>query len=175
MLRYHDVAHNATRLRALTTLEPAEFTALVPGFEACFLERMRDYTIDGLPRKHRRYTPYTNSPLPTIEDKLLFILVHMKQNLTQEVHGQLFGMVQSDANKWLQVLRPVIHGALHRLDALPARLATLAAEPDAPAAEHAPLFITMARNDPFNDQKMTMNKQKTPAGTSNVIRCRTSS
>jgi hypothetical protein len=103
MLRYQDVAQNTARLRALTSLEPDEFTALVPTFETCCLERMRVSTIDGLPRLNRRYTPYKNSPLPSIEDKLLFILVHMKQNLTQEVQGQLFGMIQSDAKKWLQL------------------------------------------------------------------------
>ena len=68
---YQDIAHNKTRVRALTTLEPNEFADLVPIFEACFLERMRAYTIDGLPRLNRRYTTYKNAPLPTIEDKLL--------------------------------------------------------------------------------------------------------
>jgi Helix-turn-helix of DDE superfamily endonuclease len=152
MLRYQDIAHSETRLLALTTLKPDECADLVPAFEACFFERMRAYTIDGLPRLNRRYTPYKNSPLPTIEDKLLFILVHMKQNLTQEVQGQLFGMVQSDANKWLQLLRPILHNALQRLDVIPSRLATIVADPDAPASDSAPLFIMMARNDPSNDQ-----------------------
>ncbi len=152
MLRYQDIAHNKTRVRALTTLEPNEFADLVPIFEACFLERMHAYTIDGLPRLNRRYTTYKNAPLPTIEDKLLFILVHMKQNLTQEVHGELFGMVQSDANKWLQLLRPVLHAALQRLDVLPSRLATLVTDADVPNAESTTFFIMMARNVPFSDQ-----------------------
>jgi hypothetical protein len=151
MLRYHDIAHNTARLRALTSLDPDEFSALVPAFETCFLNRMREYTIDGLPRLNRRYTPYKNSPLPTIEDKLLFILVHMKQNLTQEGQGQLFGMIQSDANKWLQLLRPVFHQALQRLDVLPARLATIPADPDPSTADRAPLFIMMGRSVPSND------------------------
>ncbi len=116
------------------------------------MERMRTYTIDGLPRLNRRYTPYKNSPLPTIEDKLLFILVHMKQNLTQEVQGQLFGMVQSDANKWLQVLRPVLHTALHRLDVLPSRLATIMTDTAVPRSDRPPFFIMMARNVPSSDQ-----------------------
>ena len=152
VLRYQDVAHTSTRLRALTTLEPEEFAAIVPAFEACFLERMREFTIDGLPRLNRRYTTYKTSPLPTIEDKLLFILVHMKQNLTQEVQGQLFGMIQSDANKWLQLLRPVLHQTLQRLDVLPARLATIMADPDTSPPDGIPFFIMMARNAPSNDQ-----------------------
>jgi Helix-turn-helix of DDE superfamily endonuclease len=140
MLRYQDIAHNKARVRALTTLEPDEFADLVSVFETCFMERMREYTIDGLPRLNRRYTTYKNSPLPTIEDKLLFILVHMKQNLTQEVQGELFGMVQSDAHKWLQLVRPVLHAAFQRLEVLPARLATLAPDTAVPASD-SPLFL----------------------------------
>lgn len=141
MLRYQNIAQNETRLLALSSLTPAEFSALVPAFEACFLERMRAYTIDGLPRLNRRYTAYKNSPLPTIADKLLFILVHMKQNLTQEIQGELFDMIQSDANKWLQLLRPVLYHALAKLDTLPARLATLVAEQDV-EAENSPPFLS---------------------------------
>ena len=80
-LHYHDIAQNTTRLRALTSLMPNAFVTLLPAFEATFLERMRDYTLVGLPRRSRRYTAYKHSPLPTIEDKLLFMLVHVKQNL----------------------------------------------------------------------------------------------
>ena len=146
MLRYHDVAHTPSRLRALTSLEPKEFVALVPIFDACFLDRMQNYTIDGLPRLNRRYTPYKNSPLPTTEDKLLFILVHMKQHLTQEVQGQLFGMVQSDANKGLQLLRPVLVRALEQLDVVPTRLATRVATPTSSRSDDVPFFIMMAPN-----------------------------
>ncbi len=153
MLRYQDVAQNRARLRALTSLEPDEFTALVPAFESCFLQRMHAYTIDGLPRLNRRYTTYKNSPLPTTEDKLLFILVHMKQNLTQEVQGELFGMIQSDANKWLQLLRPVLLRTLEQLDAVPARLATcIAVAENQPAADDPPFFIMMAPNVPSSDR-----------------------
>jgi hypothetical protein len=151
MLRYQDVAHNKARVRSLTTLEPNEFADLVPDFERCFMDRMREYTIDGLPRLNRRYTSYQNSPLPTIEDKLLFILVHMKQNLTQDVQGQLFGMGQSDANKWLQLLRPVLHQALQQVGVVPARLATIMTAPDEPTSDSSPFFIMMARNVPSND------------------------
>lgn len=152
ILRYHDIAGNATRLRALTSLMPDEFLALLPAFEAAFLERMRASTIDGLPRLNRRYAPYKNSPLPTIEDKLLFILVHIKQNVTQDVHGQLFGMLQSDANNWLQLLRPVLAEALQRLDVLPARLATAMEQSKMPTSDDPPFCIMMVPNDPFNDQ-----------------------
>lgn len=130
---------------------PDEFTSLLPAFEAAFLERMHAYTIDGLPRLNRRYVPYANSPLPTIEDKLLFILVHLKQNLTQEVHGQLFGMIQSDANKWLQLLRPVLAEALQRLDVLPARLAAAMEQRATLTADDSPFFIMMVPSAQSSD------------------------
>lgn len=108
---------------------------------------MRHYTVDGLPHRNRRYVPYKNSPLPGIEDKLLFILVHIKQNLTQEIQGQLFGLIQSDANKWLQVLRPVLAAALQRLDALPTRLAAAMKQSETSTTADAPFFIMMVPND----------------------------
>jgi len=149
MLRYHAVADNKARLLALTSLTRDEFTALVPAFETAFLARMRAYTVDGLPRLNRRYTPYKNSPLPTTEDKLLFILVHIKQHLTQEVQGQLFGMIQSDTNKWLQVLRPVLLVALETLDVVPTRLAASIDAASAPPAD--PFFTMTGRSVPCND------------------------
>jgi hypothetical protein len=151
VLRYADVATKSTRLRALTTLEPAEFTDLVPVFEAAFLAHMQTTTIDGLPRQNRRYVAYKNSPLLTIEDKLLFILVHLKQNLTQEVQGELFGMGQSDANKWLTLLRPVLADALERLDVLPPRLATVLAAEGTVSENESPFFIMMVPNDRSSD------------------------
>lgn len=108
--------------------------------------------MEGLPRLNRRYTPYTNSPLPTTEAKLLFLLVHMKQHLTQAVHGQLFGMMQSDANKWLQRLRPVLLQTLQALDVMPVRRAALVAAPERPPDTQRPLFIMMAQKVLSNDQ-----------------------
>lgn len=127
-----------------TSLQPAEFAAIVLVFDACFLERMQTSTIDGKPRLNRRYTPYKNSPLPTTEDKLVFILVHLKQHLTQEVQGQIFGMIQSDANKWLQLLRPMLLRALEQLAVVPARLATQLTTPPSPAPDDGPFFIMIA-------------------------------
>jgi hypothetical protein len=151
-VRYQNVAHSETSLLALTSLTPTEFRALVPAFETCFLEAMHTNTVDGLPRENRRYVSYKNSPLPTIEDKLLFILVHMKQNVTQEVQGRLFGMRQSVANKWVQLLRPVLHCALQRIEALPSRTATILPDSDTPAATSTPFFTMMVPNVPSNDR-----------------------
>ena len=62
--------------------------------------------MDGKPRTARRFTVYNNCPLPTPEDRLLFILVYLKTYALQVVQGRLFGMGQSKANQWIHVLLP---------------------------------------------------------------------
>jgi hypothetical protein len=77
---------------------------------------MRDHTLDGQPRMSRSYRTYENCPLPTMADKLLFILTYLKQNLIQEVQGQLFDMSQANANKWIHLLHTVLNQALAQQD-----------------------------------------------------------
>jgi len=111
MPNYEEVTQRAGSLRALTGLMEAEFQALLPHFEQAFETYMQDRTIDGQPRTSRRYSTYDTCPLPTLADKLLFMLIYLKQNPIQEVQGQLFGMSQSHANKWIHVLHPVLNQA----------------------------------------------------------------
>jgi hypothetical protein len=56
-----------------------------------------------------------------MEDKLLFILVYLKQAPTQEVQGSLFGMRQSKANMWIHLLHPVLNRALAQTGDIPQR------------------------------------------------------
>ena len=111
MPRYDEVTQRAGSLRAMTGLTAPEFTALRPHVERALAAYLRDRTIDGQPRTSRRDSSYDHSPLPTMADKLLFILTYLKQNPIQEVQGQLFGMSQSNANKWIHVLHPVLNQA----------------------------------------------------------------
>ena len=107
----------------MTGLTEREFTALLPHVEHALAAYLQDRTIDGQPRTSRRYSSYGNSPLPTLADKRLFILTYLKQNAIQAVQGQLFGMSQSHANKWIHVLHPVLNQALADQERLPARTA----------------------------------------------------
>jgi hypothetical protein len=43
--------------------------------------------------------------------KLLFILTYLKPNPIQAVQGQLFGMSQSNAGKWIHLRHPVLNQA----------------------------------------------------------------
>jgi hypothetical protein len=110
-----------------TSLTLDEFQHLVPPFEAAFHARMAAWRMDGKPRTARRFTVDKNCPLPTPEDRLLFILTYLKTYALQVVHGRLFGMVQGKANQWIHVLLPVLLTALRTLGDAPARsLAALA-------------------------------------------------
>ena len=51
----------------------------------------------------------------------MFILVYIKQNTIQTLHGRLFGMRQSKANHWLHVLLPVLRNTLRALGDAPCR------------------------------------------------------
>jgi hypothetical protein len=111
MPSYEEVTQRVGSLRAMTGLTETEFQALLPLFEQAFERYMATHTIDGHPRTSRRYSSYVNCPLPTIADKLLFILSYLKHNSIQEMQGQLFGMSQSHANKWLHLLHTVLNHA----------------------------------------------------------------
>src|SRR5215472_16867379 len=103
-LRFTELQYRPTEFLDLTSLTLDEFQQLVPPFEAAFHARMAAWRMDGKPRTARRFTVYKNCPLPTPEDRLLFILVYLKTYDLQVVHGRLIGMVQSKANQWIHVL-----------------------------------------------------------------------
>ena len=95
--------------------------------------------------------------MPTIADKLLFILTYLKQNPIQEVQGQLFGMSQSNAKKWIHLLHPVLNQALADQERLPARTADaltamLATQP-AEDSSTVPLVGMMGPNARSSAQK----------------------
>jgi len=121
MTNYAELHTKPKRFLALTGYTDAEFTALLPFFSAAFAAHMKKYTVTGKPRRARRYSTYKNAPLPTIEDKLLFILLYVKQAATQELHGEVFGMTQSVVNQWVHLLEPVLNQALAQTGDLPAR------------------------------------------------------
>ena len=174
MLRYTTEKDKAYRILDLTSLSIDEFEQLVEPFEQAFVRHMQQWTMEGKPRTARAYTPYANSPLPTPEDRLLFILSYLKVAAFQIAHGALFGMSQSNANKWIHVLLVVLHQTLcdlgdapaRHLQALEERLAELrASQADAPA-----LFFTMAQNDQLTAPKIAMSKKRVIAARKSVIR-----
>jgi Helix-turn-helix of DDE superfamily endonuclease len=119
--RFADIQARPTEMLDLTSLTVEEFRELVFPFEAAFQVHMADWRLDGRPRTARRYTTYTNCPLPTPEDRLLFILIYLKTYPLQVVQGRLFGMGQSKAHQWIHVLLVVLRATLRTLGDTPTR------------------------------------------------------
>ena len=120
-LQFTDVQDRPTEFLDLTSLTLDELQQLLPPFEAAFQAHMAGWRLDGKPRTARRFSVYQNCPLPTPEDRLLFILAYVKTYSLQVVQGRLFGMGQSKANQWIHVLLPVLLTALRTLGDAPAR------------------------------------------------------
>ena len=182
-LRYADVSQKEQKFLDLTSLTVQEFAQLVPAFEEVFQERMKEWRLDGKRRFGRGYRTYANCPLPTAEDRLLFILVYVKTNVLQVVQGELFGMPQNKANQWIHTLLPVLQTTLRRLGDAPARsreqlaqrlgLSCVLSEPleaEAVSQEPPPLFAMMEPNGASSAPKMQINKKAIIAARKNVTR-----
>lgn len=176
MLRYTSERDKANQILNLTSLTVEQFEQLVEPFEQAFVRHMRQWTMEGKPRTARAYTPYVNSPLPTPEDRLLFLLCYLKVAALQVAHAALFGMTQPNANKWLHLLLIVLHQTLRDLGDAPARhllalrerLRELQAEEQAQDAT-APLFIMMAPNDRSRARTTMLRRRRTIAARRNAI------
>src|SRR5213593_2291516 len=127
-VRFTDLQSRPMEFLDFTSVTLDEFQQLVPPFETAFHARMAAWRMDGKRRTARRFTVYKNCPLPTPEDRLLFILVYLKTYALQVVQGRLFGMVQAKANQWIHVLLPALLAALHALGDAPARSLTALAQ-----------------------------------------------
>ena len=50
---------------------------------------------------------------------LLFKLIYLRKAMTQDVLGELFGMSQPLANRWIHLLLPILNQTLAELGELP--------------------------------------------------------
>jgi Helix-turn-helix of DDE superfamily endonuclease len=192
-VQFTDVQDRPTEFLDLTSLTRDEFQQLVPPFEAAFQAHMAAWRLDGKPRTARRFSVYQNCPLPTPEDRLLFILAYVKTYSLQVVQGRLFGMGQSKANQWIHVLLPVLLAALRALGDAPARsLTALAqrlgvseadaagvveareADPAPVATLEAPLVPMTGPNGASSAPKTLLNRKRVIAGRKETIQSKMS-
>jgi hypothetical protein len=189
-LRFTDLETRPTEVLDLTSLTLDEFRPLVPPFEAAFQAHMAHWRLDGQSRTARRYTTYKNCPLPTPEDRLLFILVYLKTYPLQVVQGRLFGMGQSKAHQWIHVLLVVLRATLRALGDAPTRslteLAALVAPAegapttsDLPAAAPiptaaSPLLVTMGPNGASRAPRIPLSRRAVIAARKSATRSKTS-
>src|SRR5256714_841754 len=187
-IQFADLQSRPTECLDCTSVTLDEFQQLVLPFEAAFHAHMAAWRMDGKPRTARRFTVYQTCPLPTPEERLLFLLTYLKTYALQVVHGRLFGMVQGKANQWIPVLLPVLLAALRTLGDAPARSLTALAQrlgvseadaatvvvllEEAPApvvagpaaAPASPLLPMTALNDALSAPKTLLNRRTAIAG-----------
>ena len=149
-LRFTDIQTRPTEVLDLTSLTVDEFQRLVLPFEAAFQAHMAQWRLDGQPRTARRYTTYQNCPLPTPEDRLLFILVYLKTYPLQVVQGRLFGMGQSKAHQWIHVLLVVLQATLRTLGDAPTRSLTALAKRLGVAGAEATALVAPTTEPPIS-------------------------
>lgn len=109
------------RLLQTTSLTAEEFMALQSVFTPICENYFQWHDLEGKPRLIPKYQEDQRCILPGSSQKLLFILMYMKENPRQHYHGQLFGMQQPRVSKWVKVLMPLLEKALQRLGQLPKR------------------------------------------------------
>jgi Helix-turn-helix of DDE superfamily endonuclease len=187
-LRFTDIQTRPSEVLDLTSLTVDEFQLLVLPFEAAFQAHMARWRLDGRPRTARQYTTDQNCPLPTPEDRLLFILVYLKTYPLQVVQGRLFGMGQSKAHQWIHVLLVVLRATLRTLGDAPTRsvielakrlgvaeaeatsLVVPTNEPSTPAEPLAsPLLAMMAPNGASSVPRIRLSRRAVIAARRNAI------
>jgi hypothetical protein len=108
-------------LLKLTTLSIKEFMKLLSCFQSVWETFHRGYDLQGDLRELPKYKEHASMSLQGSKEKLLFVLVYLSQNPTQEHHGVLFSMSQGKVSQWLKILIPLLKESLAKLQVLPSR------------------------------------------------------
>ena len=113
MLSYEELKLKPKTLRAMTSLRPSEFDALLVDFTTAWNEAAgSDPSKGGRP-----------PVIAAMADRLLFILFYLKTYPLQEVIAHLFGLSQPQANFLVHQFAAVLGKALGAGGHKPARLA----------------------------------------------------
>ena len=121
MFSYHKVKEHPKLLLAMTGLSYAEFHQLLPHFQYALDQYVAQHYVDRDNRQRQYGAGRSESTLVSLEDKLLFILYDVKVYPLQEILAFEFGMGQSTANEWIQILSDVLKKALDHGEYLPER------------------------------------------------------
>src|SRR5262245_49069191 len=105
----------------MTGLSYAEFHQLLPHFQYTWDQYVTQHYVDRDDRQLQYGAGRSASTLVPLEDKLLFILYYVKIYPLQEILAFAFGMLQSNANEWIQILSDVLKKELYNGGYLPER------------------------------------------------------
>ena len=111
------------QMKALTGLSQAQFDSLLPVFRDMYQATQQKTYEAGVASGTRRRKPGGGSKgkLPTLAEKLLFVLYYYKTYPTFDVLGTQFEMGRSKANENLHKLSPILYDTLVDLELMPYR------------------------------------------------------
>ena len=111
------------QMKALTGLSQAQFDHLLAIFRDIYQTTQQKTYEDGIKSGTRQRQPGggVKGKLPTMADKLQFVLYYYKTYPTFDVLGQQFEMARSKANENLHKLSPILYDTLVHLDLMPYR------------------------------------------------------
>ena len=111
------------QMKALTGFSQAQFDHLLSVFREISRATQQKTYEEGVASGTRRRKPGGGSKgkLPTIADKLQFILYYYKTYPTFDVLGTHFDLARSKAHENLHKLSPILYDTLVHLDLMPYR------------------------------------------------------
>jgi hypothetical protein len=111
------------QMKALTGLSQAQFDFLLLVFSDIYQIAQQHTYENGVKAGTRKRKPGGGSKgkLPTMADKLLFVLSYYKTYPTFDVLGTPFQMMRSKAHENLHKLSPILYETLVQLDLMPHR------------------------------------------------------
>ena len=111
------------QMKALNGLSQAQFDSLLPVFSAIYQATQRQQYEEGRRSGTRRRKPGggTKGKLPTMAEKLLFVLYYDKTYPTFDVLGTQFEIVRSKAHANIHKLSPIVYDTLVHLGMMPHR------------------------------------------------------
>ena len=121
-MKYEQWLSNPIRFKAMTGYTVEAFQSLLPYFEQIHDRYLTTHQLNGKRRSGlRKFVLYANSPLPTIAERLAFILSYYKLNPLQEQHADTFGLQQQQCNLFLHGLKVILDQSLVLADVVPAQ------------------------------------------------------
>jgi hypothetical protein len=119
-LSYAQVAKRPAILHRLVGLSVAEFEQLLQAFSVQYDQQVIQPRVSA-PGRRRAPGGGQKGALPTMADKLLFILIYTRMYPLLIVQGMFFGVVESKACTWVGLLLPVLDAALGQIQVRPKR------------------------------------------------------
>ena len=121
-MNYEKIRNSPQQFVVLTSLTVEEFDVLLSVFKRHWIKYTKYHTLEGKKRKLPNLRPgKPTKTLPTVSEKLFFLLSYLKNYPLQEFQAASFEISQAKVSQWVKVLHPLLQESLKELGALPER------------------------------------------------------